>query len=298
MKIAVIGVPLDLGADRRGVDMGPSVIRYAGLDARLQELGYDVIDYGNINVPVPESLGDEHRRKLKYLGEIRRVSNDLTNLVDSVLSKGEFPLILGGDHSVSIGSVAGLAKNKGKIGLLWFDAHGDFNVATTTPTGNIHGMPVAISVGIGAEELTDIGGFSPKVDPKKVVLIGTRSLDEGEKQILLDSEVTVFTISDIDEYGIREVILQALEIVSNGTDGVHLSFDMDVMDPDEAPGVGTPVRGGLTYREAHLALELIAQMGIISSLDVTEVNPILDIRNKSAELAVEFITSALGKRII
>lgn len=298
MKVKIIGVPLDLGADRRGVDMGPSAIRYAGLNSRLEALGLEVDDAGNIEVPVPESRDmNGQNPHLKYLKEIKQVSEDLADAVNKAREEGAFPLILGGDHSIAIGSVAGAAQSNRNMGILWFDAHGDFNTAQTTPTGNIHGMPLAVSVGVGEEGLIRCAGFTPKVKDSNVVIVGVRALDDGEKRRLHESQMKVFTMADIDELGIKEVMRLAINHLTKHASGVHLSFDMDVLDPVEAPGVGTPVKGGLTYREAHLALELLAKEKIVNSMDVVEVNPILDKGNKTAELAVEFILSALGKTI-
>jgi arginase len=296
-KVRIIGVPIDLGADRRGVDMGPSAIRYAGLNAKLINMGIEVEDMGNIEVPQPETR-EIKDRKLKYLPEIVKVSDELCAMVADAAEKGCIPLILGGDHSIGIGSLAGMSKAKKKMGVLWFDTHGDFNSPDTTSSGNIHGMPLAVSMGIGDDRLVSTGDGGAKIAEENTVLIGIRNLDTEERAALLKSKITVFTMSDIDKLGMKEVMRRALEIVTDGTDGVHVSFDLDVIDPSEAPGVGTPVPGGINYREAHLAMELVAEAGIMSSMEMAEVNPILDTRNRTAELAVGLITSAFGKRIL
>lgn len=294
--IRIIGVPIDLGADRRGVDMGPSAIRYAGLNARLQRLGWDVEDTGNLEVPVPETREIKDTR-LKYLPEITRVSEQLAGTVAKALNDGVVPLVLGGDHSIGIGSLAGIATDGKRRGVIWFDTHGDYNSPDTTRSGNIHGMPLAVANGIGANELTVIGGPRKKIWEENTVIIGARDFDLEERELLHQSQITVFTMSDIDQLGMKEVVTRGLEIAGRGTEGVHISFDLDVIDPAEAPGVGTPVAGGITYREAHLAMELVAESGLLLSLDMAEVNPILDIQNRTAELAVGLICSAFGKRI-
>ena len=295
-RVRIIGVPIDLGADRRGVDMGPSAIRYAGLNDRLGSLGLDVEDFGNVEVPIPETRRIQDK-KLKYLPEIVKVSQALQQAVTEAIRDGCVPLILGGDHSIGIGTLAGLAASGKKFGVIWFDTHGDYNSPETTLSGNIHGMPLAVSNGIGAAELTAIGGPSKKIREENTVIIGARDLDDEEREALHHSRITLFTMSDIDRLGIKEVVSRGLDIAQRGTEGVHISFDLDVIDPTEAPGVGTPVPGGLHYREAHLALELVAEANTLLSMDVTEVNPILDVRNKTAELAVGLVCSAFGKKI-
>jgi arginase len=297
MRICVIGVPMDLGADRRGVDIGASAIRYAGLNDQLQRLGYSVNDIGNIVVPQPESqpIGDPH---VKYLEPIIQVSQDLANAVSSALQNGEFPLILGGDHSIALGSITGVARVHQDIGVIWIDAHGDFNTHETTPSGNIHGMILGALVGLGHPSLTGIGGWSPKVNAQTIVVVGARDLDPKEQELLRQQKIHVFTMTDIDQRGMSDVMREALEVACRAQHGFHLSLDMDSLDPREAPGVGTPVRGGLTYREAHLAMEVIAASGRMVSMDAVEVNPILDRENATAHLAVELILSALGKKII
>jgi arginase len=297
MHIRVIGVPMDLGADRRGVDIGASAIRYAGLNDQLHRLGYEVHDIGNIVVPQPESQPIDNSR-LKYLEPIVKVAEELADTVTETLKANEFPLILGGDHSIALGSITGVTRLHKDIGLLWIDAHADFNTEETTPSGNIHGMILAALAGLGDNRLTGIGGWAPKLDPQRIVLIGARDLDLGERELLHTHRVNVFTMSDIDQRGISNVIREAIAIASMASDGIHLSLDMDALDPVHAPGVGTPVRGGLSYREAHLAMELIAGTGRLVAMDVVEVNPILDRENATALLAVELVMSALGKKII
>lgn len=297
MRIRVIGVPMDLGADRRGVDIGASAIRYAGLNDQLRRLGYSVNDIGNIVVPQPESqpIGDPH---LKYLEPIIQVSEDLANAVTSALQAGEFPLVLGGDHSIALGSITGVARVHRDIGVIWVDAHGDFNTHETTPSGNIHGMILGALAGLGHPRLTGVGGWSPKINTRTIVIVGARDLDLREQELLRQQEIHVFTMTDIDQRGMSEIMREAVEIASQAIHGFHLSLDMDSLDPREAPGVGTPVRGGLTYREAHLAMEVVADSGRMVSMDAVEVNPILDRENATAHLAVELILSALGKKII
>ncbi|HEX2250196.1 MAG TPA: arginase [Gemmatimonadales bacterium] len=301
MIVHVLGVPMDLGSGRRGVDMGPSAIRIAGVAHRLLELGHKVIDDGDIPIKNMEELrvGNERAR---YLPEIARASGIVARKVERITLLGHFPLVLGGDHSVAIGTVSGLAsatRQQGKrLGLLWIDAHGDINTPETTPSGNIHGMPLAALLGFGAPELTSIGGSAPKVEPRNVALVGVRSLDSGEKQRLRETGVQVHTMSDIDRHGVHRVMKKALGRVTDGTDFVHVSMDLDVVDPSVAPGVGTPVKGGLDYREAHLIMEVLADAGVMTSLELVEVNPILDECNASAEFAVELVQSGFGKKIL
>ena len=300
MKIHIIGVPMDLGAGRRGVDMGPSAIRIAGVAERLRTLGHTVLDDGDISTKVPE-LQRIRNDKLKYLPEVVRACTLLASKVQKVSSDREFPLVLGGDHSVAMGTIAGIAayarRTKKELGVLWIDAHGDFNTEDTTPSGNIHGMPLSASVGVGSLELTSIGGDFRKVDPKRVVLVGTRDLDEGERQFIRNHGVNIFTMEEIDRDGMAVVTERALRKLK-GVDLLHVSLDLDAVDPSIAPGVGTPVKGGLDYREAHLLLEMVHNHGKMTSLEIVEVNPILDNRNQSAEFAVELVLSALGKKII
>jgi arginase len=299
--VHIIGVSLDLGGNRRGVDMGPSAFRIAGLGERLAALGMTVIDEGDLVAPIPEtkSFGDPDK---KYIREIARVCEKLYKTSLGVFEKGGFPLVLGGDHSLAAGSVAATAdfvRRDGKpIGLIWVDAHGDMNTPSSSASGNVHGMPLASLLGPEPPELSRIGGFTPKVLPEHTVLIGIRNLDEREKEIVRASGVRVFTIKDIDRAGIAVVAEQALAIAGNGTGGVHVSFDLDVCDPTIAPGVGTPVKGGLDYREAHMVMEIVADSGLLTALDLVEVNPTLDLRNTTAELGCELALSALGMKIL
>lgn len=296
-EIAMVGVPMDLGADRRGVDMGPSAIRYASVKEKLAGLGYRVKDLGNLVVPTPESM-DAGENKLKYMREITAVSRELAETTDQVVQSGCFPLILGGDHSIAIGSVAGVARHHKRMGVIWFDAHGDLNTSKTSPSGNIHGMPLAISLGWGHPDLVNIGGVSPKLRPEDVVIIGARQLDEGERTLIREQGIHVFTMHDIDRMGMGPVMEEALQIVTDGTDGVHLSLDLDSLDPVDAPGVGTPVAGGITYRESHLAMEILAETGVLTSAEFVEVNPILDHGNRTAKAAVALIGSVFGEKVL
>ncbi len=297
MQIRVIGAPMDLGADRRGVDIGVSAIRYAGLNDRLRSLGHSVHDIGNLVIPQPESqpIGNP---KVKYLEPIVQVSEELANIVASTLRAQEFPLVLGGDHSIALGSIAGVASVYNNVGILWIDAHGDFNTHETTPSGNIHGMILAASAGLGHASLTHVCGWSPKIHTETIVIVGARDIDVKERGLLHANGIHVFTMSDIDQHGISVIMQKAVALAGQNNNGIHLSLDMDALDPKEAPGVGTPVRGGLSYREAHLAMELIADSGQLVAMDVVEVNPILDRENATALLAVELVLSALGKKIL
>jgi arginase len=299
--VHIIGVSLDLGGNRRGVDMGPSAFRIAGLAERLAAIGIPVVDEGDLVAPIPEikSFGDPRK---KYIREIARVCERLYKSALGVLEKGGLPLVLGGDHSLASGSVAATAdflrrQNK-PLGLIWVDAHGDMNTPASTNSGNVHGMPLASLLGPEPAELAKIGGFSPKVTPDRTVLIGIRNLDEREKESMRESGVRVFTMKDIDRSGIAAVVEQALGIAGAGTGGIHVSFDLDVCDPSIAPGVGTPVKGGLDYREAHMVMEMVADSGLLRALDLVEVNPILDDRNTTAILGAELASSALGQKII
>jgi arginase len=294
--VAVIGAALDLGAGRRGVDMGPSAIRYAGLDARIAELGLDYIDLGNVETAVAEATatGDEHAR---FLPQIKDTSERIARLVAGTARDGFYPVVLGGDHTVALGSLAGLREVHGPGGAIWIDAHGDLNSPETSPTGNVHGMVLAAALGLAGERFKEEGWGLPALEPGRVALIGIRALDEGERALLGRLDAKVFTMSDVDRLGVEPVLRDALAHVA-GPGFVHVSLDMDAVDPDVAPGVGTPVRGGLSYREAHLAMELIAESGLASSLDVVEVNPVLDRENETGRLAVELVASALGARIL
>lgn len=296
MQIDVIGVPIDLGADRRGVDMGASAIRYAQLEPALEVLGYGVRDAGNIDVPIAEMCSITDAR-LKYLDCIIPMGRRVSGAVSTSVQGGRFPLVLGGDHSLSIGSVRGAARLM-KLGLLWIDAHADFNTAETTPSGNIHGMPLAALCGRGDARLVQLWDEAlPVVDPQRVAVIGARDLDPGEKVNLQDAGVMVQSMEQIDRNGLVDVMEKAIERVSRDTQGIYLSFDMDSLDPRHAPGVGTPVPAGLTQREAHLICEMVAETGRLAGMDMVEVNPILDIQNQTARLAMDLILTALGKRI-
>ena len=299
--VHIIGVPLDLGGGRRGVDMGPSALRIAGLSERLTALGYPVVDKGDLTVPIPETQrsGDERKR---YIRDIARVCNRLYQAAFSTLKEGALPLVLGGDHSLAAGSVAAsaaYAREKGAaIGLIWVDAHGDMNTPGSSTSGNVHGMPLAALLGAEPLELASIGGFSPKVDPAHTVLVGVRNLDEREKLRVRESGVHVFTMKDIDRAGVAAVAEQAILLAGRGTTGIHVSLDLDACDPSVAPGVGTPVKGGLDYREAHMVMEMIADSNLLMALDIVEVNPTLDIQNNTAVLGAELVSSALGMKIL
>ena len=299
--IAIVGAPLDLGAGRRGVDMGPSALRLAGLNQKLSTLGYEVEDLGNVSVAQQESVPSS-TDNARYLPQIAATCEKLAAKVENAIETGKFPLVLGGDHSIAVGTVSGVShafrKRSASIGLIWVDAHADMNTPETSPSGNVHGMPLACCVGRGPRELTDIFGYCPKVDGSNVALVGIRDVDITERPIVRESGATAFTMRDIDERGLREVMKQAIAIASQGTAGFHLSFDMDFVDPMEAPGVGTPVRGGVTYREAHLAMETICDCSQMVSMEVVEVNPVLDEVNRTALLGVELVMSAMGKKIL
>lgn len=299
--IEIIGVPVDLGAGRRGVDMGCSAIRIAGLEQRLEALGHKVLDGGDIDVQIPETQRVGAGR-LRYKQAILAQSDALRQRVEKSLAEGRMPLVLGGDHSLAIGSIAGtsnhFAREGEPVGLIWFDAHGDANTPDTTPSGNIHGMSLAVSIGLGDSELVNLGGRSPKIQPRHAVLIGVRDLDPGERENLKRANVNVYTMRDVDERGMRDVLDEAIKIASDGTAGIHLSFDLDVLDPEDAPGTGTPVRGGITYREAHLAMEMLSDRAQIVAIDLVEVNPVLDTQNATAILAADLASSILGKRIL
>ncbi|BCL82489.1 arginase [Ktedonobacteria bacterium brp13] len=297
MRIRVIGAPIDLGADRRGVDIGPRAIRYAGLLDQLHRLGHETHDVGDLNIPLPEGEPTGNPR-LKYLEPIVHLAEELAQSVSAAFDKQEFPLILGGDHSMALGSITGVAKAHPNVGVIWVDAHADFNIEGTTPSGNIHGMILAALTGLGNPELVNVNGWAPKIDKNQIVIVGARDLDAGEQELLRSNHIHVFTMSDIDRRGIAYVMQQAIEIAGTGEAPIHLSLDMDSLDPREAPGVGTPVRGGLSYREAHFAMEMVAESERMISMDVVEVNSILDRENTTARLAVELILSALGKKIL
>jgi arginase len=300
--VHVIGVPLDLGGNRRGVDMGPSAFRIAGLGERIAALGYSIVDKGDLPAPIPETQEqrDEHK---KYIRDIAKVCNKVYQTALASLDEGAMPIVLGGDHSIGAGSVAAAADWAKKtkdlpLGLLWVDAHGDINTPATSLSGNVHGMPLAALLGPEPAELARIGTLSPKVLPAHTVLIGIRNLDEREKVAIRESHVHVFTMKDIDRQGIASIVEQAVNLAGNGTAGIHVSFDMDVCDPLIAPGVGTPVKGGLDYREAHMVMEIVADSGLLTSLDLVEVNPTLDVQNTTAQLGTELALSALGMKIL
>jgi arginase len=300
-QIEIIGVPVDLGAGRRGVDMGPSAIRIADLEPRLEQLGHKVLDTGDIDVMIPETQ-KVGAGKLRYKTPVMAACEELRKRVEKSLGEGRLPLVIGGDHSIAIGSVAGstnhYARQNEGLGLIWFDAHGDANTPESTPSGNIHGMSLAVSLGLGDSDLVNLGERSPKVLARNTVLIGIRDLDPGEREILKKSGVTVYTMRDVDERGMRDVVDEAIRLAGDNTAGIHLSFDLDVVDPEDAPGTGTPVWGGITYREAHLAMEMLSDRAQIVAIDLVEVNPVLDTQNMTGILAAELAQSVLGKRIL
>lgn len=299
-EISIIGVPMDLGQTRRGVDMGPSAIRYAGIVERLEKLNYTIHDLGNIEVPRPEKQPskDLKQNKLRNLEEVVVTNEKLAKIVDEQITLGRFPLVLGGDHSIAIGTIAGVSNHYKDLGLIWYDAHGDINTDETTPSGNIHGMPLAASLGFGHERLISVLKNKPKVKPENIVLIGIRDLDDGEKEILKRLNIKVYTMHEIDRLGMPRVMEETIQYLKDKTDGVHLSFDLDGIDPSEAPGVGTPVIGGVTYRESHLALEMLSEAKMITSAEFVEVNPMLDERNKTADLTVALTGSLFGEKLI
>jgi arginase len=300
-KIRIIGVPMDLGQSRRGVDMGPSALRVAGLQSRLKQLGHQVEDIGNVAVKQAE---EQHygEKRAKYLNEIAETCRGLAEITENALREGFLPLVLGGDHSIAIGSLSGVSdffrKQSKKVGYVWLDAHGDMNTPDSSPSGNVHGMPLATLIGYGAPELVGLLGYQPKVEPRNVVLVGVRDLDAKERRLVKDSGVHAFTMRDVDERGLREVMSEALHFASDDTEGIAVSLDMDFVDPSDAPGVGTPVRGGVTYREAHLAMEMLADSEAMVSLEVVEINPVIDLHNTTALLGVEMVLSSLGKKIL
>ena len=301
MRVHIIGVPMDLGAGRRGVDMGPSAIRIAGIGDCLRQLGHTVVDEGDLSIRTQEEQRIRDP-KAKYLPEITRVVSVLAQKVDRVVSGGEFPLVLGGDHSIAIGTISGVAafakRNRKKLGVFWIDAHSDYNTPESSPSGNVHGMPLAVCTGLGPRELVQVKGDFRKVDPRHVAIIGLRNVDRGEKANLHKKGLKIYTMEEADKYGIHRVMKKALAEVAAKVDYLHVSFDLDSVDPVYAPGVGTPVKGGLDYREAHLIMEMLAESRKMTSLELVEVNPILDTRNQSAEFAVELVQSAFGKKII
>jgi arginase len=292
--VAIIGAGLDLGQGRRGVDMGPSAIRYAGLADRLGELGRDVADWGDVRAAAPETA-DEGSPSCRYLAPIKEACERVATLVDEAVEQGRLPLVLGGDHSIAMGTLGGMARARGAGAVLWVDAHGDLNRPATSPTGNVHGMPLAAALGAGGDGFPSEAYPTPSVT--RAALVGVRSLDPGERELIRELDVRVFTMSELDRLGVEDVLSAALDFLA-GASFLHVSLDLDAVDPMFAPGVGTPVRGGLTYREAHLALELVAASDRLDSLDVVEVNPVLDRENETGKLAVELVASALGKRIL
>lgn len=298
LNISLIGVPMDLGQNRRGVDMGPSAIRYAGVVERLQEIGHTVTDEGNIQIAAAEKAASPDTN-LKNLKEVTDASTALANKIHDVMENGQFPLILGGDHSIAIGTLAGLGDRYENLGVIWYDAHSDINTGETSPSGNIHGMPLAVSIGLGHEKLVNIRGFAPKIKPENVVIIGARSIDPGEREIIKEQGIKVFTMHDIDKLGMTEIMDQTMWYLKDReVDGVHLSLDLDGIDPIYTPGVGTPVPGGISYRESHLAMEMLFTSDMITSAEFVEVNPILDEKNKTADVAVALIGSLFGEKLL
>jgi len=300
-KIRIIGVPMDLGQSRRGVDMGPSAMRVAGLLTRLKQLGHQVEDLGNISVKQPEEMHFGEKRA-KYLEEIAETCKGLGEQTEQALVDGFLPVVLGGDHSIAAGSCSGVSnfyhKESKKIGYIWLDAHGDMNTPESSPSGNVHGMPLAAIIGHGPPELADLFGFRPKVEPRNVSLVGVRDLDPKERRLIKDSGVHAFTMRDIDERGLRDVMSEAIRFATDDAAGAVVSLDLDFVDPADAPGVGTPVRGGVTYREAHLAMEMIADSEAMVALEVVEINPVIDLHNTTATLGVELALSSMGKKIL
>ncbi|MDF2904315.1 MAG: arginase [Bacillus sp. (in: firmicutes)] len=296
-KISIIGMPMDLGQLRRGVDMGPSAMRYAGMIERLKTLQYEIDDLGDIPIGRPEVVvrKDTNLRNLELVAE---KSELLAKRVDEVVSAGSFPLVLGGDHSIAIGTLSGVAKHYQNLGVIWYDAHGDLNTAETSPSGNIHGMPLAISIGIGHPTLTEISGYCPKIKPENIVIIGARALDDGEKVLIKEKGIKVYTMHEVDRLGMTKVMEETIDYLKDKTDGVHLSFDLDGLDPNDAPGVGTPVIGGISYRESNLAMEMLSEANIITSAEFVEVNPILDEKNKTATVAVSLMGSLFGEKLL
>ncbi len=295
-ELSVIGVPMDLGQMRRGVDMGPSAIRYAGLEERLENLGYKVSDLGDIHLANGKSMvGDEQVETVDLVADI---NHKLAVKVNEIMEKGDFPLILGGDHSIAMGSLAGIAKYYENLGVIWYDAHGDLNTFETSPSGNAHGMPLAASLGLGHSKFTNILDYSPKVKPENIVLIGARALDEGEKKLIKDLHIKVYSMHEIDRLGMTRVMEETIDYLKDRCDGVHLSLDLDGLDPSDAPGVGTPVYGGISYRESHLAMEMLAEADIITSAEFVEVNPILDEKNRTASVAVALAGSLFGETLV
>lgn len=296
-KLSIIGMPMDLGQMRRGVDMGPSAIRYAGINERLKPLFSEIHDMGDIPIGRPEVVVDKESN-LRNLDLVAEKNTLLAEKVDQAVNEGWFPLVLGGDHSIAIGTLAGVAKHYQNLGVIWYDAHGDLNTAETSPSGNIHGMPLAVSIGLGHPLLTKIGGYAPKVKPENVIIIGARSLDEGERILIKEKGIKVYTMHEIDRLGMAKVMEETIAYLKERTDGVHLSLDLDGLDPSECPGVGTPVMGGISYRESHLAMEMLEESKLITSAEFVEVNPILDEKNKTASIAVGLMGSLFGEKLL
>jgi len=298
-EVTIIGVPMDLGQTRRGVDMGPSAIRYAGLKDRLEGLGYSIDDLGDLKIDfVNKNENIDTATNLKNLQTVADANDLLGQQVDQVISCKRFPLVLGGDHSIAIGTLAGVSKHYDNLGVIWYDAHGDLNTAETSPSGNIHGMSLAVSLGLGHPVLTNIGGYAPKVKPENVVIIGARDLDPGEKKLIKEMGIKVYTMHEIDRLGMTTVMSETINYLKERTDGVHLSLDLDGLDPNDAPGVGTPVAGGISYRESHLAMEMLSEANIITSAEFVETNPVLDQYNKTAIAAVALISSLFGDTLL
>lgn len=296
-KLSIIGMPMDLGQMRRGVDMGPSAMRYAGINEKLKPLFDHIHDMGDIAIGRPEVVVDKESN-LRNLDLVAEKSTLLAEKVDEVIQSGSFPLVLGGDHSIAIGTLAGVAKHYKNLGVIWYDAHGDLNTAETSPSGNIHGMPLAVSIGLGHISLTEIAGYGPKIKPENIIIIGARALDDGEKELIKETGIKVYTMHEIDRLGMARVMEETIAYLKEKADGVHLSLDLDGLDPNDAPGVGTPVMGGISYRESHLAMEMLQEAQIITSAEFVEVNPILDERNKTAICAVGLMGSLFGEKLL
>ncbi|GAA0594202.1 arginase [Virgibacillus siamensis] len=295
--LSIIGVPMDLGQSRRGVDMGPSAIRYAGVEETLEDLKYNLRDLGDVPISRPDNKREIQEGNLRNLKQVADGNQKLAEMVDKEINNNRFPLVLGGDHSIAIGSLAGISRHYENLGVIWYDAHGDLNSGETSPSGNIHGMPLAVSLGIGHEKLTNILGYSPKIKPENIVIVGARSLDPGEKELIQESGIKVYSMHEIDRMGMTSVMTETIDYLKERTDGVHLSLDLDGLDPEEAPGVGTPVIGGLSYRESHLAMEMLEESNLLTSAEFVEVNPILDDKNKTATMAVGLIGSLFGEKL-
>lgn len=296
-KISIVGVPMDLGQMRRGVDMGPSAIRYAGVVERLEKLGYEIKDIGDIEIGAADR-GHEPSNNLRNLKAVAEGNERLAVEIDAIIQQKRFPLVLGGDHSIAIGTLAGVSKHYKDLGVIWYDAHGDLNTADTSPSGNIHGMPLAASLGYGHPSLTTIGGYSPKIKKENVVVIGARDIDDGEKEFIKENNIKVYTMHEIDRLGMTKVMEQTINYLKERTDGVHLSLDLDGLDPSDAPGVGTPVLGGISYRESHLAMEMLEESHLITSAEFVEINPILDRKNQTAKVAVALMGSLFGEKLL